>query len=404
MDIMEKLICHNVWLEYYEYKLAQGNLVKKEQEDLYKFVADREYMPVAQKCIEGGQLSLPRKTFVNKSKVGRKRAVYSYSREENYILKLITYLLHKYDYAFSPNLYSFRSNSGVKTAVDYVLRMKDISSKYVYKLDISNYFNSVNVDIILPMLKKVLTEDERLYSFISEMLINPYVIYEGETIKDQKGIMAGVPISTFLANLYLKDLDYYFCKKRIPYMRYSDDVIVFADSEEELSVYVAVIKEHLEKKRLTLNPEKEKFVKPCEKWEFLGFSYENGTFDISDMAFAKLKAKMRRKTRSLERWARKKQVSGDRAARAFIRVFNKKLYSLTEDDDFNWTRWYFPIINTHKTLKLIDSYMIDCIRYLSQGTRTKSRYNLRYETIKEFGFVSLVNEYYKFKNNKDSIV
>ena len=35
-------------------------------------------------------------------------------------------------------------------------------------------------------------------------------VFNGEQIEEQKGIMAGVPISSFLANYYLKDMDLYF--------------------------------------------------------------------------------------------------------------------------------------------------------------------------------------------------
>jgi hypothetical protein len=35
--------------------------------------------------------------------------------------------------------------------------------------------------------------------------------------------------------------------------------------------------------------------------------------------------------------------------------------------------------------------------YLSTGRHCKKNYNVRYETLKKFGYRSLVNEYYKYK-------
>ena len=107
---------------------------------------------------------------------------------------------------------------------------------------------------------------------------------------------------------------------------------------------------------------------------------------------------MRRKARSLSRWASKKNLLGEYAARAFVKRINTKLYDNPVYSELTWTRWFFPVINTDETLKKIDEYMQECIRYLATGKRTKSRYNFRYEDIKNLGYRNLVNEYYKFKN------
>ena len=94
----------------------------------------------------------------------------------------------------------------------------------------------------------------------------------------------------------------------------------------------------------------------------------------------------------------KKNLPGEYAARAFVKRFNTKLYDNPVYSELTWTRWFFPVINTDETLKKIDEYMQECIRYLATGKRTKSRYNFRYEDIKNLGYRNLVNEYYKFKN------
>ena len=163
-----------------------------------------------------------------------------------------------------------------------------MDSRFVYKADISDYFNSVDVDILLPDLKKALSEDSDLYVFLESLLRNPYVRYNGELIEERKGIMAGVPVSAFLANFYLRELDKYFFEKSIPYIRYSDDILVFAKDKSELDECVAAIKSCLVLKHLNINPDKETITNPGEKWTFLGFSYQSGTIDISDVSFEKL--------------------------------------------------------------------------------------------------------------------
>ena len=397
MNIIDKLLKKEIWDAFLAHKIGQGNISEKDIEDLRSFIDCEEYLPVVNKIKNSEGFSFPQKTLINKSKAGRKRAVYTFGREENYILKLISYLLRDYDYLFSPNLYSFRRESGVKKATEDVLKIRDLDKRYVYKADISDYFNSVDIDILLPELKEALSDDTKLYMFFEALLKNPYAVYDGDVIEERKGIMAGVPVSAFLANFYLRELDGYFFQKNIPYIRYSDDILVFAKDKAELDESVSVIKNFLSEKHLNINPDKETVTAPGKKWTFLGFSYHNGTIDISDVSFEKLKAKMRRKAKSLSRWAGKKNLPGEYAAKAFVKRFNTKLYDNPVYSELTWTRWFFPVINTDETLKKIDEYMQDCIRYLATGKRTKSRYDFRYEDVKSLGYRNLVNEYYKFK-------
>ena len=76
----------------------------------------------------------------------------------------------------------------------------------------------------------------------------------------------------------------------------------------------------------------------------------------------------------------------------------EKLYP--DIDDFTWCRWFFPVIDTADSLKIIDEYLIEYIRYLSSGRHYKGNYRITYEHIKELGFRSLVNEYYRYKEEK----
>lgn len=88
------------------------------------------------------------------------------------------------------------------------------------------------------------------------------------------------------------------------------------------------------------------------------------------------------------------------AAKGFIKAFNRKFYDTDNAHEMNWTRWYFPTITTDKELKEIDQYMQACIRYIMTGKHNKANYNLRYEQMKEFGYVSLVNNWYKGRKEK----
>ena len=110
---------------------------------------------------------------------------------------------------------------------------------------------------------------------------------------------------------------------------------------------------------------------------------------------------MRRKSKAIEKWKRTKGKEGWMAARAFIKHFNKKLYTSESNSEVNWAWawWYFPMITTEKSLKEIDAYMQDCVRFVATGSRTKSRFNFTYEQMKEQGLQSLVNRWFTYKKS-----
>ena len=95
--------------------------------------------------------------------------------------------------------------------------------------------------------------------------------------------------------------------------------------------------------------------------------------------------------------ADRNEAEPERAARAFLRVFHRKLLESPVGNDLSWSRWFFPVITTAESLHQIDLYAQDCLRYLLTGKRTKARYNARYEDLKALGYRNLVHEYYAFR-------
>ena len=106
---------------------------------------------------------------------------------------------------------------------------------------------------------------------------------------------------------------------------------------------------------------------------------------------------MRRKARALKRWQTRKDKDPANSAKAFIRIFNRKLFEASDDNDLTWSRWYFPAINTTSSLLEIDHYAQDCVRFLMTGKHNKGRYRVSYDEIKALGYKCLVNEYYKVR-------
>lgn len=398
-SILAQLSDKACWEKFYEFKTSLA-CPKQFAKELRRFIDDGGYLPVCRAIAAGERFPLPRKAVISKQQSKKKRVVYTYPYAENIVLKLLTHLiLRKYDGLFSENLYSFRPGRSAKDAIRKLVSIPGVGGMHAYKVDISNYFNSIPIERLLPMLETALADDPSLFRFLRELLTEPNVLEKGRPVAEQKGIMAGTPISAFLANLYLKELDRLFYERHIPYARYSDDIIVFAPDREGCERHAKTIRAFLGEAELAVNPDKESSFTPDEGWIFLGFSYKNGVTDIAPASIVKLKDKMRRKTRALARWQKRNGLDSSRAAKAFIRIFNAKLLENAADNDLTWSYWFFSVINTADSLREIDRYAQDCIRFLISGRHTKARYNVRYEDMKKLGYRNLVHEYYAFGND-----
>jgi len=394
--LKEYLLDNSKWNEFLNYKLSKDFVPKKEKEIFEDFIINKKYEAVCAGILDGTySFSTPKKHLISKGHSKKKRAVYTFSNDEMLVLKYISYLLYEYDDLFSPNLYSFRNSRGVKNAIRNISNIKTIHKMYGYKVDISNYFNSIDIDILLDNLKTDI-KDEMLFSLFESILKNDSVIYNDEIIHEKKGVMAGTPISAFLANYYIKEIDEFFWNQKLVYCRYADDIILFCQNKDELISFKKKLLAYFDKYNLSINSDKEYFFEPDDKWEFLGFSFYGNKIDLSDNTIRKIKGKIRRSARGIRRWMIKKDASYQVALKAMNRKYNRKFFGKQDKEELSWKYWFFPTINTSDSLKIIDNYMQEQERYLVTGKHNKRNYKIvPYELLKECNYRSLVHEYYK---------
>lgn len=384
------------WLDFLFYKVEKQHLTKSEEQSIKDFIAEKTYLPLCEAWKHHNfPIHLPEKRIINKEGSTKKRIVYSFPEEENIFLKFISFQLFRYDSYIAKNCYSFRRSHGVMHAVRQISSIPHVDQMYCLKADISNYFNSIDISILLEQLSFLKEQDEMLFELFEKILSEDRVIERGRIIQEAHGAMAGVPISPFLANIHLREIDQYFLEKEIPYFRYSDDILIFAATEAELQECKHALFQMLHDLHLSVNQDKVVISLPSEPFEFLGFRFDNGSVDLSDHTLYRMKARIRRKADSLRRWQRKKGLDSEKAAIGFINSMNHKLYGCSEDKEFSWNRWFFPNLTTDRRLKIIDQYTQEYIRYCVTGRHYKGNYRITYDMMKKWGYRSLVNEYYK---------
>ena len=116
---------------------------------------------------------------------------------------------------------------------------------FVLKVDIHNFFQSIDHEILFAKYRKVIADDE-LYQFVCSC------------IADEPGLGLGSQVSQISAMFYLNDLDHVIKEKlHIKYYgRYMDDMYLLSNSREELEYALEVIKEQIATLKLTISENK----------------------------------------------------------------------------------------------------------------------------------------------------
>lgn len=376
MNILQDLCDESVWEEYLNRKETVQHYSVSEMRRLKALIYGTKNKHGISKLTEDiadgtYKFSTPQKKLISKNRFGKKREVYLFKREEAVVLKILNYLLSRYDDVFSPNLFSYRTSVGVKDAVRNLFADKDLRHKYGYKTDIHSYFNTIDADLLLADLQIVLNDDPQLFEFMKNILTKDRFKIGKRIMRGKCGALPGVPISPFFANVYLMELDKHFVDSNITYMRYSDDIIMFADSKEELDEAISYMHGYISERKLSINPSKDKYFMPGEEFDFFGFSISSERIDLCENTMKKIKGNIKRHSRKFRTWMAKKNAPMESTVRAYITYYNKKFYGRGEEGELTWDLWYLPTITTDESLKEIDHYLQDRIRFVATGRYNK---------------------------------
>lgn len=135
---------------------------------------------------------------------------------------------------------------------------------YVFKADIRKFFDSVDQEKLLEMLKRKI-KDGRVIWLIKRIIKN--------FDNDIKGMPLGNMTSQFFANVYLNDLDR-FVKHRLKmkyYIRYVDDFVILHEDKKVLEDCKIKIEKYLMNLKIELHPDKSKIYPLYRGVDFLGF-------------------------------------------------------------------------------------------------------------------------------------
>ncbi|MGV8963502.1 MAG: reverse transcriptase domain-containing protein [Candidatus Saccharimonadaceae bacterium] len=96
-------------------------------------------------------------------------------------------------------------------------------------MDLEKFFDKVSHSKLIEVLSKTI-KDGRVISLILKYL-NAGVVEKGVFAKTEIGVLQGGPLSPFLNNVMLNELDKELEKREHKFVRYADDCMIFCKSK-----------------------------------------------------------------------------------------------------------------------------------------------------------------------------
>ena len=245
---------------------------------------------------KGSYIPTPCKVFF-KMKRGKKekRKITVYSPLDQMLQHCIRFEIDRcFADRFHPRSYGFCVGRGTFQAVNQCLKYMNHGWKYVVDADIRKCFERIKHKIVLDRLRTEIG-DSRVIRLISVYIKNPSIM-NNRIIHNRIGLNQGACISPVLANVTLNSLDWYLHRERIPFVRYADDIVLFARTRQQAKIDKEKLEKYLnDKLSLELNEEKTNII-PAEKLEYLGFGFQlkdnRYQFSVPQSAKERLSRKM----------------------------------------------------------------------------------------------------------------
>ena len=189
----------------------------------------------------------------------------------------------RYERIFVGNSYGFRPSKGATKAIRRVLaECHKPQYKYVLRLDIDNFFDNIDHEILQKRLIATGTDSEIVRLIMLCMQMGKIKQSSREWIDAQEGAPQGAVLSPILSNLYLHSFDQFAVSRSVPYIRYADDFLFLCETQEQAKEILEKTETHLKDKLgLSLN-QPTSIVGLEHGFDFLGITVVNKTATIAE--------------------------------------------------------------------------------------------------------------------------
>jgi len=198
---------------------------------------------------------------------------------------------------FSETSYGFRPKRSTHDAIKKCREYANEGYTYVVDMDLEKFFDVVNQSKMVEVLSRTI-KDGRVISLIHKYLRAGAIV--GRRFEETNiGLAQGGNISPLCSNIMLNELDKELEKRGIKFVRYADDMLLFARCKRSAKRILSNILPFIENKlKLRVNREKTT-VAYMGKIKFLGYGFYPSKVGIKLRVHSKSVAKMKEKIREI---------------------------------------------------------------------------------------------------------
>lgn len=273
-----------------------------------------------------------------------------------------------YDVTFSETSYGFRPKRSAHDALGKTIEYANEGYTYVVDMDLEKFFDIVNQSKMIEILSRTI-KDGRVISLIHKYL-RAGAIVNKRFEETQIGLAQGGNLSPLCSNIMLNELDKELERRGIRFVRYADDIMLFARCKRSAARIMAHILPFIENKlKLRVNKEKTK-VAYIGQVKFLGYGFYPSKG-------SKIKLKVHRK--SIEKMKSKVRVITSRSRGISYETLKLELKQYVR----GWVN-YFKHANMKMILESTDAWLRRRLRMFiwKRCKKTKTRYRL----LKQLGY------------------
>jgi group II intron reverse transcriptase/maturase len=183
---------------------------------------------------------------------------------------LLQVLQPRWDPTFSEYSYGFRPGRRAHDAVCQAQRYIQAGRRWVVDVDVEQFFDRVNHDVLLGKLAQRLG-DRRLLGLLRRYLAAGIMV-NGVVQERHEGTPQGGPLSPLLANVLLDEIDQELTRRGHSFVRYADDCNVYVRSRRAGERVMRVLADLYAQLRLRINPAKSAVARAWDR-KFLGYSF-----------------------------------------------------------------------------------------------------------------------------------
>ncbi len=176
---------------------------------------------------------------------------------------------------FAAQSYGFRPQRGAVEALHQVEKLLQAGYCWIVDVDLKQYFDTIPHGRLLELLRRRIADGKVLRLLEQYLAAGVMESHQGWKPTDT-GTPQGAVISPLLANLYLNELDHQMAAKGYEMVRYADDFVVCAQTEQAAQAALREIAEWVKSAGLKLHPTKTRVVNAATKggFDFLGYHFE----------------------------------------------------------------------------------------------------------------------------------